>query len=552
MKKTYVILIFFLLGVLNIRAQVTIGTLEDPQKFSILELITTDSIVGGLRLPQLTTDDRIALTESEAFQEEKNGKAVGLVIYNTTLGCMECWDGTEWVAYSKAKIQDLSEKVEDLLDDTRNLKTISNDYSNVKSFSLPFPRKLVRVDLTGVVWDNLETKADEIEATMIYTDYDGSYFEKPILLSYQGSSSINYEKKNFVFDLLNKDGSSCDIKIGNWAVMDSYNLKANYIDFTQIRNVVTSRLAFEAANARSFGKRFPWEATYNEDVTAVNYRFDDGARGVIDGFPMELYINGEYWGLYTFNIKKTRKNFLMKKKEETKIIMGAETQNDWTRYIPSQWDIKNPDPVTEATMEKVDRIFTWMKGVGDGSIDFESTYQDYWIKDEWIDYLIFMTVFYAPDCIHKNGIFCTWDGDRWAFKLYDLDTTWGLDWMGSRIIPQSLTDIFPDPDSNIANSMPWKVILHSSSWMNDVKKRYTELRKTILSESYVQEKVSSLADIFGTQNYEKDAKRWPKIPSNGSPDIWNRYPGCYTGTYQMLDWYQKRVALVDSQWMNEY
>jgi uncharacterized protein (TIGR02145 family) len=46
-------------------------------------------VFGGLRLPQLTTEQRngLALTDPEAR---------GLTIFNTTTNCMEYWNGTEW------------------------------------------------------------------------------------------------------------------------------------------------------------------------------------------------------------------------------------------------------------------------------------------------------------------------------------------------------------------------------------------------------------------------------------------------------------------------
>lgn len=527
----------------------TIGSLDEPQEFSILELVSNNLNKGGLRLPQLTTDERTSLTESEAFQSEKEDKAIGLTIYNLDNGSVEFWDGSEWIsletkAQQTAKRTSRPDSDRTSQDQPRlDNKTSREDYSNENSFSLPFPRKLVRVEFTDVDFGTI-SKENKVKATMIYVDYEGSYFKKPVLLNYQGRSSMNYEKKNFAFDILNKDGSSCDIKIGNWAVMDSYNLKANYIDFSQVRNIATARLAYEAACTRPYGSRFPWEVEYSQKVSKISNRFDDGSRGVIDGFPMELYINGEYWGLYTFNIKKTRKNFLMKKKEDTKIILVAEDYSDFTQYIPEQWEFKNPDPVTSATLKKVNRIFKWHKDVYEGKVDFASTYQDYWIKDEWIDYFIFMVLFYANDCVFRNGLFCTWDGNRWAFKLYDLDTTWGLDWMGSRFYPESLTRLYPD--IYLADMMPWKAVV--DNWMDDVKIRYNELRKTVLHEKNVEDLLKSMTDIFGVQNYEKDAKRWPNIPSNGNPDIYGHYSGCYTGLYQLMDWYRKRCAFVDKQW----
>ncbi|MDR1372570.1 MAG: hypothetical protein LBJ17_05520 [Dysgonamonadaceae bacterium] len=70
-------------------AQVTIGSLDDPQKFSILELVSTS---GGLRLPQLDIDQRDAL-DFEGHADE----ARGLQIFNIDTKCIETWNGAEWI-----------------------------------------------------------------------------------------------------------------------------------------------------------------------------------------------------------------------------------------------------------------------------------------------------------------------------------------------------------------------------------------------------------------------------------------------------------------------
>ena len=88
-------LAFFAVSIASVNAQVTIGENVDPQKFSLLELISTQQ---GMRLPQLTETERDELTVSSDFQNEKSGKAKGLLIYNTTENRPEFWNGEKWVA----------------------------------------------------------------------------------------------------------------------------------------------------------------------------------------------------------------------------------------------------------------------------------------------------------------------------------------------------------------------------------------------------------------------------------------------------------------------
>ncbi|MDR1372232.1 MAG: formylglycine-generating enzyme family protein [Dysgonamonadaceae bacterium] len=82
----------FTLSAIGASAQVTIGSLADPQSFSILELEGKGE--RGLRLPQLDTDQRDALVSLFAGHETE---ALGLQIFNTDTQCVETWNGIEWI-----------------------------------------------------------------------------------------------------------------------------------------------------------------------------------------------------------------------------------------------------------------------------------------------------------------------------------------------------------------------------------------------------------------------------------------------------------------------
>ncbi|MDR1372945.1 MAG: hypothetical protein LBJ17_07525 [Dysgonamonadaceae bacterium] len=89
----YTITALFILSATGAQAQVTIGSLEKAQEFSILELEGNGE--RGMRLPQLTAGQREALQQT--FGEKATAEALGLQIFNTTTGCVETWNGTEWI-----------------------------------------------------------------------------------------------------------------------------------------------------------------------------------------------------------------------------------------------------------------------------------------------------------------------------------------------------------------------------------------------------------------------------------------------------------------------
>jgi len=82
-------------GISSLSAQVTIGTNDPPQKYSVLEVVSTATNPGGLRLPHVSDTDKAAL-EADLLADPGNSK--GLLIYSTNNGRVESWDGTKWVA----------------------------------------------------------------------------------------------------------------------------------------------------------------------------------------------------------------------------------------------------------------------------------------------------------------------------------------------------------------------------------------------------------------------------------------------------------------------
>ena len=77
-------------------AQVTIGSTNQPSKFSLLDLDAREQ-QKGLHNARLTTAQRDALVTPDSLQVIKD-KAVGLLLFNTTNNCLEFWNGREWIS----------------------------------------------------------------------------------------------------------------------------------------------------------------------------------------------------------------------------------------------------------------------------------------------------------------------------------------------------------------------------------------------------------------------------------------------------------------------
>jgi hypothetical protein len=93
-KWLFVILLF--VPVL-VQAQISVGGTTQPQKFSVLEVLSSAK-KGGLRLPYLSTAQRDSMTNTSGFTT--NSLARGLMILNTDNNSVEYWNGSVWVSIS--------------------------------------------------------------------------------------------------------------------------------------------------------------------------------------------------------------------------------------------------------------------------------------------------------------------------------------------------------------------------------------------------------------------------------------------------------------------
>ena len=63
-------------------------------------------------------------------------------------------------------------------------------------------------------------------------------------MKWQGSSSLNYPKKNFTIKLYTDETKANKMKknFRNWGAQNKFCLKANYIDHTHARNIVSAKI----------------------------------------------------------------------------------------------------------------------------------------------------------------------------------------------------------------------------------------------------------------------------------------------------------------------
>ena len=314
-------------------------------------------------------------------------------------------------------------------------------------------------------------------------------------IKFQGSSSMAYEKKNYTINLY--ENQECSQKMGldvGWGEQNKYCLKANWVDKTHARNIVTAKLAGEVQ--KKYGLL---------DVAPNN--------GAIDGFPIAVYINGSFQGLYTMNIPKDAWMFAMDEDNPNHIVIAGDSWNDPVLFkeIPtdfSDWALEVGQE-NEETLQKVQRLIAFVRDSSDK--EFKNNFEQYLNLDATLNYYVMMDYCWMYDNTGKNMLLATYDGNVWYPTLYDLDTTWGTTYNG-----KGLTE-YEDELLSVSNNRLWKRF--GELYKKEIAERYFELRATLLDTEYVMAKFNEFHNSIPEELLTYETEKWDKeeAPTPGYP-----------------------------------
>lgn len=259
----------------------------------------------------------------------------------------------------------------------------SGNYTDKESMYIPEPR-LGYLNIIGEV--NMASLSKEgmagavegvnynIPVEVEFTNGQGVYFKKYALLSGQGRSSLGFVKKGLGFDFFNEDpraenfneDNTFVMKFGDWVPQDSFHVKSYYTDFFRATTAIVYKLTNEVLQTRGILADRPYKKYYVDEFSdradgvhepsKLEYNMETGARCVPDGFPVIVYLNGEFWGLNSWQLKKHRDNYQMSKKSASNIHLdgffnsGASSffmmngTINWAQYCSGSYGIETRNP----------------------------------------------------------------------------------------------------------------------------------------------------------------------------------------------------------------
>lgn len=348
------------------------------------------------------------------------------------------------------------------------------------------------------------TKETAVDMTYSFEENDMSGTAS---VKWQGSSSLAYPKKNYTI----KFDTAFEAKEG-WGEQKKYCLKANYIDFSHSRNIVSAKIWGECV------RRY-------EKYVATYYPLKDLPNaGAVDGFPIALVINGTYAGLYSFNIPKDAWMFGLDESNANHCIVsagGGVTQTAFKEmpYIDGEnFEFEHvSDNATDADKARfqtsIQNLYTALQNCSSRAalLNDVGKYLDI---EKAIVYMIFVARTANYDGITKNYLLMTTDGGKWHMSAYDLDSTFGNN-------PYGDTYYYPGQYTYARLAETNMIFKRIYEYAPDLLYRWDE-KLYMLAPSHI-----------GKEFYQYSVKI-PKIYFDEEVKIWRELPGTATNNLAQI------------------
>ena len=359
---------------------------------------------------------------------------------------------------------------------------------------------LPRLEMTGSM-DGIGRKSRVI-LNIKYTDPEQT-FQCYGLCTLQGHSTFGLPKKNYTIRFYDDAEGTKKHKVSfrNWHSEHKYILKANYIDVSQCRNIVGAWIWTSIVKTRK---------TIPERLSALP------TYGAVDGFPVAVYFNGDFFGLYTLNLHKDDDLYQMKKNKLEAVVICNEQRTDESLFRSKAAFLPNNESDWEIEFSGTDDE-TWVKDsfnelisfiMESDDLSFRKTLNEYLDLDAAIDYLIYIYALGLEDSGAKDLVMLSY-GKQWIPSAYDMDEAFGLDALDlvyrkpEDFLPQ-LVDTYWDSGTG---SLLWDRILNS--FTEQLKDRYFELRNGPLSEENLIKTMRTYCSQIPESFYDYDWYLFP-------------------------------------------
>lgn len=312
----------------------------------------------------------------------------------------------------------------------------------------------------------------------------------------QGNSSMSFPKKNMTVKMYADEALEEKLKVDfkEWGKQSKHVYKANWIDLTHSRNIVSARLWADVVKSRSNYSALPELLR-----TSPN-------QGAVDGFPIKVYSKGVYQGRYTLNIPKDAWMTNMDKTLYNHCILCGENYSsgcfrEAAMINGGDWSDEVHETVPTSIKTRWNEVISFVMNSTDE--EFVANLENYFFVDSLIDYFVFGMVSCGLDAFGKNQLYFTYDGIKWIASMYDMDSTWGLYSNGNRFVPANYSRAeFEDFAGERMGNLLY--IRLSELFYARIQARYRELKQGALSVTNIINHFERFTDIASLDLVKED------------------------------------------------
>lgn len=441
---------------------------------------------------------------------------------------------------------DFEKKIESLEIETSSLNDQSESLTPL--FAEPTCAYLNIISENGIP----STKSEVLSAYIDFYDNNGSYMRKGITLSQQGSDVDNMYKKNLAITFNPAGADDMDVTFGSWVPQNEFHLKAFYSD----------------------GLRGTAEIAYKlyDQIMGI----EEGARMTGDAFPCVVYVNGNFQGIYAWQLKKHRKNMGLAKDDSKQVwldgtlndkqLFAPETSINWTKFEVcnpkdlynmdgTDYDGENPqelmDETSDAYVAKKKQVrcaeakahiialshysaeLMNLETGGATVEEMRNAIADRFDVDNLVKYMVFSLATNNYDGFSKKWQWYTLDGQHWAVAPYDCELTFGYNddditklWTADK---SSKKYDYKMENATKDGPMLW---IKRYYW-NEVKTEWSAQRRSgVISAENIMTLVNGWLDRVASEDGANEWSKWSDSPVEDNAD-------------RIESWITQRLSLED-------
>lgn len=286
---------------------------------------------------------------------------------------------------------------------------------------------------------------------------------------------------------------------------------------------------------------------------------NENCRTTINGFPIELYVNGEYLGVYNFNhdrysyqsygydyikypnmlVYEINSNSNTSAGAFYRYGANAESSANVSEieYYKRDFKLIYGNRTTDSdTYSEIKSLVEWVS-VAEYDL-FRETISEHFNKEFLFRYFLNVLFIGAVDSLGKNLKIFTVDGKVWYPQFYDLDTVLGIDNSGYLTIQPDVE--IESGSYNTSNSNLWSKVW--DYFNTELKEEWAKMRQDRFTLDNLMEY------IYNQQIAQIPAKMYNDDAQVKYLEFGSLYTYCCHGNkeHQIRRWLRERIAYVDS------